>query len=187
MSLGYTIEEAKNLEEGWFFYDHAWCLAHHLMSRFRGRSCLDAGCGTGLALGLYRNCKLDMTFRGCEPNDVSRNIWRQRAVDVDISSATDLVYSDKEFDTVIASHVLEHIEDEAKAISELARVASMRLIIVVPQGNVDEKNPGSPHLRYYNRINFVRAFEGVSGAVRKNAYLLPHSHIDNLIMEIDFE
>ena len=66
-------------------------------------------------------------------------------------------------------------------------MASKRLIIIVPQGNVDEKNPGSPHLRYYNRVNFVQAFEGISNVRKKNAYLLPHNHIDNLVMEIDFE
>ena len=55
MSNGYTVEEAKHLEEGWFFYDHAWSLAHHLMSRFKGNTCLDVGCGTGLAIGLYGN------------------------------------------------------------------------------------------------------------------------------------
>ena len=187
MSNGYTIEEAKHLEEGWFFYDHAWSLAHHLMSRFKGNTCLDVGCGTGLAIGLYRNCKLDIQFRGCEPNDVSREIWEKRGIDVDVTSATDLIYEDSSFDTVIASHVLEHIDDEALALSELARVASKRLIIIVPQGNVDEKNPGSPHLRYYNRVNFVQAFEGISNVRKKNAYLLPHNHIDNLVMEIDFE
>ena len=87
----------------------------------------------------------------------------------------------------VASYVLEHIEDEHMAISEMARVVSRRLIIVVPQGNVDDKNHGSPHFRYYNRINFVKVFEQISHFRKKNAYLLPHHHIDNLIMEIDFE
>ena len=186
MNSGYTKSEAKHLEEGWFFYDHAWMLAFHNMSRFAGQSVLDVGCGTGLALGLYQNCKLDMTFRGCEPNSNCKEIWKLRNVEVDICSATELDYPDNSFDTVIASHVLEHIEEEKLAIDEMARVTAKRLIVIVPQGNVDDKNHGGRHVRYYNRINFARAFDHVK-AVRKYHYILPHAHIDNLIMEIDFD
>lgn len=186
MNNGYTKLEAKHLEEGWFFYDHAWMLAFHNMSRFVGKSVLDVGCGTGLALGLYQNCKLEMNFRGCEPNSNCKEIWEMRNVEVDICSAIDMNYPDSSFDTVIASHVLEHIEEERLAIDEMARITSKRLIVIVPQGNVDDKNHGGRHVRYYNRINFGSAFEHIN-AVRKHHYILPHSHIDNLIMEIDFD
>lgn len=186
MSRGYTPEEAKILEEGWFFYDHAWLLAHHIMSKFVGASCLDVGCGTGMALGIYKNCKLDMRFHGCEPNDVCRQLWIRRGLDVDTASATDLPYGDNSFDTVVASHVIEHIDDEQLAIKEMSRVASQRLIVIVPQGDVDDKNLGSPHLRHYNRVNFVGAFDCVTDAKNKHSYILPHWHIDNLVMQIDF-
>lgn len=185
MSRGYTVQEAKRLEEGWFFYDHAWMLAHHLMSKFTGTTCLDVGCGTGLALGLYKNCKLDMKFNGCEPNDVCREFWALRGLDIEIASATDLPYKDNSFDTVIASHVLEHIEDEELAITEMCRVASKRLLVVVPQGDVDAKNHGSPHLRHYNRLNLSRAFDHIKNISNKSIYIVPHWHIDNLVMQID--
>lgn len=186
MTQGYDFDQAQNLEEGWFFYDHAWMLAFHNMSRFVGKSVLDVGCGTGLALGLYQNCKLDIEFRGCEPNSTCRKIWDARNIAVDIASATNLEYVDGSFDTVISSHVLEHIEDESLAIAEMARVAKKRLIVIVPQGNVDDKNHGGPHLRYYNRINFKEAFDFVD-ATSRSCYVVPHHHMDNLVMELNFE
>src|SRR3546814_1129402 len=44
-----------------------------------------------------------------------------------------LPFPDKSFDTVICTHVLEHILDFRGALAELRRVAAKRLIIVVPQ------------------------------------------------------
>jgi ubiquinone/menaquinone biosynthesis C-methylase UbiE len=43
-----------------------------------------------------------------------------------------LPFEDNAFDTVICTHVLEHILDIGKAITELRRIAARRLIIVVP-------------------------------------------------------
>ena len=43
MTEGYDQQQAQHLEEGWFFYDHAWMLAFHNMSRFVGKSVLDVG------------------------------------------------------------------------------------------------------------------------------------------------
>ncbi|MGB0681930.1 MAG: class I SAM-dependent methyltransferase [Magnetovibrionaceae bacterium] len=48
---------------------------------------------------------------------------------------TDLDLPDRSFDLILCSHVLEHVEDDRKAISEMARVlkTSGRLIVMVPQ------------------------------------------------------
>ncbi|MEC9248619.1 MAG: class I SAM-dependent methyltransferase [Pseudomonadota bacterium] len=185
MSGGYTIDEVGKLEEGWFFYDHAWTLAFHLMKKFVGHSVLDVGCGTGIAIGIYQNCLLDKKFVGCEPNDVSAEIWKRRNVNAVIGSATNLPFERDEFDTVVSSHVIEHIEDHLTAVNEMVRVAKKRLIVVVPEGDVDSKNFGSPHLRYYDRVSFVNLFEDIK-CVNKRGYSLPHSHMNNLIMDIEF-
>lgn len=44
-----------------------------------------------------------------------------------------LPFEDREFDTVICTHTLEHVQDIHGAIAELRRVAGKRLIIVVPK------------------------------------------------------
>jgi SAM-dependent methyltransferase len=62
------------------------------------------------------------------------------SVDIDPSKAmqkediTNLSFKDNEFDTIYCSHILEHIEDDQKAINELYRVAKKdsNVIILVP-------------------------------------------------------
>lgn len=183
--VAYEGQDFAELERGWFFYSHAWDLWFHLLKRLEGKSVLDVGCGTGLPLALMKACFPVLDVRGCEPNDDARPIWDSRKLQVDIASATALPYEDDQFDTVVCSHVLEHINEEHTAIREMARVAAKRLLVVVPQGNVDEKNQGTPHLRYYDRVNLGEAFSSL--AVReKKIYALPHHHMDNLVAEIEF-
>lgn len=179
----YTKEQLSELEEGWFFYDHAWQLLHHIISKIQGESLLDVGCGTGMAIALIKASKPFLAVRGIEPSEDAKTIWKQRNIDVEIGSATSLPYNDSSFDTVICSHVFEHIEDHDLALEEVIRVAKKRAIIVVPSGNVDEKNPGTPHLRYYDRINFKNFIRKTPNIF--TTYSLPHHHMNNLVAIID--
>lgn len=54
---------------------------------------------------------------------------------------TDISYPDNKFDMIIASHILEHISDDKKALEELYRVLSVKgkLLIMVPQNFNSEK------------------------------------------------
>jgi ubiquinone/menaquinone biosynthesis C-methylase UbiE len=49
------------------------------------------------------------------------------------ASASKLPFSDKSFDTVVSTHVLEHVQDIDTAVRELRRVARKRIVIVVPR------------------------------------------------------
>ncbi len=181
----YTQDQLSELEEGWFFYDHAWQLLHHIISKIKGSSLLDVGCGTGMALALIKAAKPFITVSGIEPSEQAKNIWKQRNLNVEVGSATSLPYDDNLFDTVICSHVIEHIDDHAAALNEIIRVSKKRAIIVVPSGNVDEKNPGTPHVRYYNRINFKELI--ATASTDFITYSLPHYHMNNLVAVIDKE
>lgn len=59
-----------------------------------------------------------------------------------------LPYADKEFDTVVCTHVLEHILDYRLALAELRRIAAKRLIIVVPRER-EGRYTFNPHFHFF--------------------------------------
>ena len=59
-----------------------------------------------------------------------------------------LPFEDGAFDTVVCTHVLEHILDFGKALSELRRVAAKRVIIIVPQER-EYRFTFNPHLHFF--------------------------------------
>ena len=178
--------ELRHLEEGWLFYNHAWHLLHEILRHLKGDSVLDVGCGTGLALSVvqaffpYRTCK------GVEPAGDARPYWDARGIDVEVGSATALPFADDSFDTVYSSHVVEHIHEDGQAVREIFRAARQRAIIVVPDGDVQAKSFGSPHVHVYNRISFTELIQqNVSSAREVRTFSLPHIHMSNLVAVVD--
>jgi len=185
MNKGYTLKEIDALEEGWFFYDHAWSLLFEIIKKIEGQSVLDVGCGTGIAAAIIKACHPKLKVVGVEPNDNAAEIWKSRDLTVKIGSATNLPFEDDEFDTVISSHVVEHIDDDSKAIKEMLRVSNRKAIIIVPEGDVDAKNFGSPHLHIYNRKNFSKLVnEAMFDLNRASFSIIPHVHMSNLVAEV---
>jgi len=185
MNIGYTLEEIDSLEEGWFFYDHAWSLLFEVIKKIEGESVLDVGCGTGIAASIIKACQPRLEIVGVEPNDNASEIWKSRNLNVKIGSATNLPFEDGEFDTVISSHVIEHIDSDRKAIKEILRVSKRKAIIVVPEGDVDAKNFGSPHVHIYNRKNFSKLVNQVMSDLDQASFsIIPHVHMSNLVAEV---
>jgi ubiquinone/menaquinone biosynthesis C-methylase UbiE len=186
MTRGYDVKQLQSLEEGWFFYDHAWSLLFEIGRNIVGDSVLDVGCGTGIALAVVKALFPWRTCCGIDPSADAASVWKARGIEADVGSATHLPYADGSWDSVYSSHVLEHIEDDRAAVNEIIRVARRRAIIIVPDGDVSAKNFGTPHLRVYNRINFkelIAAAAGSGAGVR--VYSFPHVHISNLIAVVD--
>ena len=185
MNIGYTLKEIDALEEGWFFYDHAWSLLFDVINKIEGQSVLDVGCGTGIAAAIIKVCHPALKVVGVEPNDNAAEIWKSRNLTVKIGSATNLPFADDEFDCVISSHVVEHIDDDVLAIKEILRVSKRKAIIIVPEGDVDAKNFGAPHLHIYNRKNFSDIVKKViPDSCRSKFSIIPHIHMSNLVAEV---
>lgn len=95
-----------------------------------GDSVCDVGCGTGYLLhAIKAKNKQVNRFLGVEivpPVDSGGIQFLEGKVE-------SIPLPDKSIDTVVCTHVIEHILDHRAAIAELRRIARKRLIIVVPR------------------------------------------------------
>jgi SAM-dependent methyltransferase len=99
----------------------------------RPASTLDAGCGEGetlVRLGPLlgeRIAAVDLSAYS-----VGRTTKRLPDVDARVASVADLPFADASFDLVLCLEVLEHLEDPAAAVAEIARVAASDVVVSVP-------------------------------------------------------
>ena len=101
-----------------------------ILKNIVGSTVLEAGCGKGfLAKKMSEKYEVTATDIIIDSRLASNhtNIRFQEA------NVEDLPFKDKEFDTVVCTHTLQHVQNIFMAIHELKRVAKKRLIVVVPK------------------------------------------------------
>ncbi len=114
---------------------------------------LDAGCGTGRHLIEFGSLGPAV---GVDPSPDAVEFCHQRGLDdVGCAGLEDLPFASGAFDLVLATDVLEHIEDDVGALVELRRVAAdgAHMIITVPayQWMWTEHDVQLHHVRRYTR------------------------------------
>lgn len=86
---------------------------------------LDVGCGAGHNLELAAT-KKNCVVSGVDPepgaHGVGRFTYEKLASQIQQGHGEQLPFEDKKFDTVFCSHVLEHVNSEAKTLKEIDRV-----------------------------------------------------------------
>ena len=99
------------------------------------QSLLDAGCGEGFAVDRLAQRFPEIRFTGVDLSEeaiqFAQEHFGERAR-FRTGSVYKLPFSDRAFDTVLCSEVLEHLDDPSGAIKELKRVARNYVIITVP-------------------------------------------------------
>ncbi|MDY0223118.1 MAG: class I SAM-dependent methyltransferase [Desulfobacterium sp.] len=95
-----------------------------------GNTVLDIACGRG-----YLAKRLAEKYRVTGADIIIDSALQAENPNIKFKEAqlANLPFKDDEFDTVICTHTLEHVQNIQKAIFELRRVARQRLIIVVPK------------------------------------------------------
>ena len=96
----------------------------------QGCTVLDIACGNGWLTRSLAKRGLQVTGADILPPSNTEDTNNPMFCKADV---TQLQFHDHAFDTVICAHTLEHVFDIEKALSEVRRVCSKRLIVVVPR------------------------------------------------------
>lgn len=144
-----------------------------------GARVLDAGCGSGRNLVELSSVG---SVTGLEPSSRGAELARARGVGKVVEAAIEAMpFGDASFDLISCLDVIEHIEDDVRALRELRRVArpGASLLVTVPAyprlwSAHDELNR---HCRRYTRAELLRRSAEAGWAPRRtthfNTLLLP--------------
>jgi SAM-dependent methyltransferase len=163
-------------QEQWWFRSrrNAICNLLEPLDLSRDAAILEIGCSSGpLLLALraagYRKVK------GIDTSQKAVDRARQRdLIDVEVMDGAKLGFADGSFDVVIASDVLEHIENDQRAVEEWKRVLSPggTLLIFVPAlkflwSRHDEVNQ---HFRRYSAAKLRAVIQNAGLLVERTSY-----------------
>lgn len=139
---------------------NAECI-EQIRTHVTGETVLEVGCGNGYLCNILAANGRRVT--ACD--FVKPDQWAEKYPEIPFvaASAEQLSLPDKSFDTVVSTHMLEHVRDFHAALSELRRVAAKRLIVVVPRERPHFYTP-SLHLHFFPyRYSFLLAFRPPKG------------------------
>ncbi len=97
---------------------------------------LEVGCGEGFStirLARILGPRVHLAAGDVDPRLAARARARNPGVPIAVESAYDLRRPDGSFDLVVCLEVLEHLDDPARALAELCRVARRAVLVSVPR------------------------------------------------------
>src|SRR3989344_5248458 len=105
-----------------------------LVFKIQADSILDVGCGEGFTLNRLKENKIGKRLEGIEYSKTAIELGKKSYPDIKITQGDiyNLSYKDNEFDLVLCTEVLEHLENPTKGLKELIRVSKKYLVVSVP-------------------------------------------------------
>lgn len=132
------VHEGTDLSQG--------CVDEILKS-VQGDSVCDVGCGTGYLVRKIRAARPDLR-RVAGSDFIVDGIPPSSGTEFHAAKVEELPFADGEFDTVVCTHLLEHLLEPRKAVAELRRITRRRLIIVVPCER-EYRYTFNPHFNFF--------------------------------------
>ncbi len=135
------------------------CIRRIVQDTLPGSVC-DVGCGTGALIRRIRDVRADCgSLTGVD--FVVEDAAAIEGVDYIAARIEELPFPDRHFDTVICTHVIEHVLEYRQAIAELRQITARRLIIVVPRER-EYLYSFNPHFNFFPYAHsFLRAVHPV--------------------------
>lgn len=139
---------------------------------------LDAGCGEGHIAHLIKskfNTDIEAFDLGSQVIEVAKTTYSD--IDFRVCSIYETSYHDNEFDLVVCSEVLEHLDDPTKALNELLRISSKYLLLSVPnepiwrisnmlRGKYITSLGNTPgHVNHWGKRNFINYLKGYGNLI----------------------
>ena len=116
-----------------------------LASEITGGSVLEVGCGRGLLAGLLSKM---CTVYAADIVIDEKTREKYPTVKFEAANSENLPFADDTFDTVVTTHMLEHVRNLSATIAELRRVGRERIIVVVPRQRPYRYTPDL-HLHFF--------------------------------------
>jgi len=132
---------------------------------------LDAGCGEGRTLSLIAGMGYELSGFEYSPQAVAKAAGAAADAGLWIGSALEIPVKDQSFDAVISGDVLEHLDDDKRAVSEIFRILKPGGIAIVSvpadpsKWSIDDEWSG--HKRRYTQKTLTGIFEGAGFKTRK--------------------
>lgn len=140
--------------------DNSKACIDRMIADLVGDSVCDVGCGTGVLLSKFRAAKPELK-RLTGVDFVVEDAAAIPGVEYVAAKIETLPFKDGEFDTVVCTHVIEHVLEYRQAIAELRRIAKHRLIIIVPRER-ESRYAFNPHFNFFPYTHsFLRAVHPV--------------------------
>jgi SAM-dependent methyltransferase len=135
---------------------------------------VDVGCGTGITLLSFPYPAALLC--GCDFSPLALDFSRRRGLRSLLrSDATRLPFRSDSVDLVLALDVIEHLDDDAAAVAEIARVTRRggHVLVHVPAFSIlwSDKDDLNHHRRRYRRAELQRLIERAGLRVRTLAYV----------------
>lgn len=139
--------------------DNSEACIRRILQSIEGTSVCDVGCGTGALLSRIKASRPFERLTGVD--FVIDDASRLDGIEYVAAKIESLPFADGEFDTVICTHVIEHVLEYRQAIAELRRITKKRLIIVVPRER-EYRYTFNPHFNFFPYTHsFLRAVHPV--------------------------
>ena len=167
----------------------------------RAKRILDIGCGLGMYVSQFRQFSDDVYGVDIDPDKIARaGEWLPN---LRVAPAEELPFADDSFDVILLNEVIEHVDDDRRAISEAHRVVAPGGHIVVYAPNrlypfethgfffggkyhgpcnlpilanwVPDfvRNYFAPHVRIYTQSGVTRLFDGLDVEFVVQSHIFP--------------
>ncbi|KIG16788.1 3-demethylubiquinone-9 3-methyltransferase domain protein [Enhygromyxa salina] len=99
-----------------------------------GKTVLEVGCGEGkLATHLIRNAPGPSRYLATDVSLGSISAALDTRIETQVASIYDLPFAADSFDVVVCCEVLEHLEDPARGLAQISRVAREHVLLSTPK------------------------------------------------------